>query len=92
VRALVVSQWWQYSSSHHIFAFLCARNFFFDSKLVLPFAILRDSEVSCGEGELVAASPEVGRLRSETQSVSVNSSQNTTGFKARVNLYKSIIS
>jgi len=95
VRGLVVSQWWQYSSSHHTFAFLCARKKVFDSlnaKLVLPSAILRDSEVSCSEGELDAASPEVACLRSETRSVSVNSSQNTLGFKARVNLYKSIIS
>jgi hypothetical protein len=69
VRALVVSQWCQYGSSHHTFAFLCARRKVFDSlkaKLVLPFAVLRASEVSCGEGELVAASPKVARLRSET--------------------------
>jgi hypothetical protein len=95
VRALVVSQWWQYSFSHHTFSFLSARKKVFDSlnaKLVLHFAVLRGSEVSCGEGELVAASPEVARLRSETQSVSVNSSQNTIGFMARVKLYKSIIS
>jgi hypothetical protein len=44
VRALVVSQWWQYGSSHHTFAFLCARRKVFDflkAKLVLPFAVLR---------------------------------------------------
>ncbi len=94
MRALVVCQWWQYGSSHHTFAFLCAIRKVLDSlkaKLVLPFAVLWGSQVSCGEGELIAASPKVARVRSESQSVSVNSSQNTLGFKARVNTYKSII-
>jgi hypothetical protein len=43
VRALVVSQWWQYGFSHHTFAFLCARRKVFDflkAKLVFPFAVL----------------------------------------------------
>jgi hypothetical protein len=43
------------------------------------------------EGELVVAFPKVACLRLEIQSVSVNNSQNTLGFKARVNLYKFII-
>jgi hypothetical protein len=51
----------------------------------------KGSEVSCVEGELVVAFPKVAYLRLETQSVSVNNSQNTLGFKARVILYKFII-